>query len=146
MPDAALTPLISMMIKLEAARPVLCRGLMAYRCYSLAIKPLSAPLPSLCHATPCGSVFRSTGEFGHELTLSGMFQKFFRGINRHVFRLERITNPDVTLKVPSNSAHRDSTRPLRGNVGQYRPMKALWGLFDAGSVRTGRIVTKNDMQ
>jgi hypothetical protein len=61
-----------------------------------------------------------------------MFQKFFGGINRHVFRLERITNPDVTPKVPSNSAHRDSTRPLRVNVGQYRPMKALWGLLDAG--------------
>jgi hypothetical protein len=116
--DAALTPLISMMIKLEAARPVLCRGLMAYRCYSLAIKPLSAPLPSLCHATPCGSVLRSAGKFGHALALSGMFQKFLRGINRHVFRLERITNPDVTPKVPSNSAHRENWRSISASTEQ----------------------------
>jgi hypothetical protein len=107
-----------MMIKLEAARPVLCRGLMAYRCYSLAIKPLSAPLPSLCHATPCGSVLRSAGKFGHALALSGMFQKFLRGINRHVFRLERITNPDVTPKVPSNSAHRENWRSISASTEQ----------------------------
>jgi hypothetical protein len=96
----------------------------------LAIKPLSAPLPSLCHATPCGSVFRSAGEFGHAVALIGMFQKFFRGINRHVFhvfRLERITNPDVTPKVPSNSAYRENWRSKSASTDH-------------------RIVTKNDVQ
>ncbi len=91
----AFTRLISMMCPPEGVGPALCRWVLACR-QGLALKQFSAPLPSLCHANPCGFVLRTVGKFSHEFALSGMFQKFLRGINRHLFRRLGNVKPSTT--------------------------------------------------
>jgi hypothetical protein len=65
---------------------------------SFALKPLSAPLPSLCHAGPSGFVLRIVRKPSRALALSGMLQEFLSGVNRHISRLKRISNRDVNEK------------------------------------------------
>jgi hypothetical protein len=83
--------------------PMLRRGIVAYR-QVFALRPISTALPSLCHASPCGFVLRTVRGPRHAFALSGMFQKFLIGINRHLFCLTQAHNPNAASKVPSNSA------------------------------------------
>lgn len=81
----------------ERAWPVLYRRMVTCR-RGFALKPLSAPLPSLCHASPSGFVLRIVRKPSRTFALSGMLQEFLSGVNRHVSRLRRISNRDVNEK------------------------------------------------
>jgi hypothetical protein len=54
-------------------------GVVAHR-KGLALKPVRASFPSLCHASPRGFVLGTAREFCRVFALSGTFQKFLGGL------------------------------------------------------------------